>query len=95
MDIIWLGSALDDLRSAQNYIAKENPSAAKWIVQKVVHAVQGLATHPHVGRPGRVVGTRELVIPDTPFIVPYQVMRDRLEILRVLHGAQLWPDQLD
>ncbi|ETW95415.1 MAG: hypothetical protein ETSY1_30775 [Candidatus Entotheonella factor] len=48
--------------------------------------------HPHLGRVGRVADTRELVITDTPYIVPYMVSEDRIILLRVLHGAQQWPE---
>ncbi len=94
MDIIWLDQALDDLRLVQSYITKENPLAAKGVVQRIVQSVHNLQELPHIGRPGRVVGTRELVILDTPFIVPYRVKKNRLEILRVLHGAQMWAEHL-
>jgi toxin ParE1/3/4 len=53
-----------------------------------------LADNPHMGRPGRVPGTRELVVTRTPYIVPYRVRGDTLEILRVYHGARRWPDTL-
>jgi toxin ParE1/3/4 len=45
-----------------------------------------------MGRPGRVPGTRELVIPNTPFIVPYRVVGNTIQVLRILHGARPWPD---
>jgi toxin ParE1/3/4 len=48
---------------------------------------------PHRGRPGRWPGTRELVIPRTPYIVPYRVQGDLIEILRVFHGARRWPEE--
>jgi len=51
-----------------------------------------LVVHPYLGRPGRVTGTRELVVTSTPFIVAYQVVDDRIEILAVFHGARIWPD---
>ena len=54
-------------------------------------AVELLATHPASGRIGRVPGTRELVITGTPYIVPYRVRGDAVEILRVFHGARKWP----
>jgi toxin ParE1/3/4 len=47
-----------------------------------------------MGRPGRVPGTRELVIPKTPFIVPYRLQRKVIQILRVYHGARRWPESL-
>ena len=45
-----------------------------------------------MGRPGRVPGTRELVIPGTPYIVPYRVQGEAIQILRVYHSARRWPE---
>ena len=56
--------------------------------------VELLAQHPALGRPGRVEGTRELVVPDTPYLVPYRVRGHAVEILRVFHGARKWPKKL-
>ena len=52
-----------------------------------------LSEYPKIGRRGRAAGTRELVIARTPFIVVYRVRQkpERVEIIRVLHGAQKWP----
>ena len=94
MDIIWLDPALDDLYRVQAHIAEANPVAAKRVIQSVVKQVEHLAEQPHMGRSGRVIGTRELVLSDTPYIVPYRVKRNRVEVLRIFHGAQSWPDHL-
>lgn len=57
-------------------------------------AVARLADHPQSGRPGRALGTRELVVPGTPYIVAYRVEQAAVVILRLLHGAQRWLDAL-
>ncbi|MGB0108856.1 MAG: type II toxin-antitoxin system RelE/ParE family toxin, partial [Terriglobales bacterium] len=57
-----------------------------------VTSVQQLATFPMSGRSGRVPGTRELVISNTPFIAAYAIDQDRIVILAVYHGAQQWPE---
>jgi toxin ParE1/3/4 len=62
---------------------------------QIVAAVRRLLDFPESGRPGRVAGTRELVVPHTPFIAAYAVTADRVRILRILHGAQVWPDDID
>ena len=72
------------------FIAEENPKAARDMAQRVWTAAMTLAEHPGMGRPGRVQGTRERVITGTPYIVVYRVRRE-VEILRVLHGAMRWP----
>jgi plasmid stabilization system protein ParE len=76
-------------------VARDDPAAADRFVTRIVEAIETLCDHPHLGRPGRVAGTRELVIADTPYIVPYRVVDDGVEILAVIHGARRWPDRLD
>lgn len=91
MEIIWLRRAVNDLTALRHYIGKDNSDAAYRISVRLLEAVARLARHPAMGRPGRVPGTRELVIPGTPYIVPYRVRGGKLEILRVLHANQRWP----
>jgi toxin ParE1/3/4 len=93
MNILWSPEAIQDLVSLRSYIAEDNPVAAQRVALRIVKAVEELlADNPHMGRPGRVPGTRELVIPRTPYIVPYRMRQRALEILRVYHGARRWPD---
>jgi len=82
---------LEDIRER---IAGDNPTAASRIVERIRAAATRLAMSPALGRPGRVVGTRELVISGTPYIVPYRVKADIVQIITILHGAQRWPDDL-
>ena len=58
---------------------------------RIAEQIDILQQHPQMGRPGRKQGTRELVISRTPFIVVYRIKAKRIELLRVLHGAQQWP----
>ena len=90
MKVRWLAKALDDLEAVFEFIAEENPKAARDMAQRVWTAAMTLAEHPGMGRPGRVDGTREWVITGTPYLVVYRV-RHEVEILRVLHGAMRWP----
>ena len=89
----WLRTALRNLNAQAAYIATDNPEAAVRMVARVREAIERLARHPSLGRPGRVPGTRELVVSGTPFVIPYRVRSGRIEILRVFHGAQRWPDE--
>jgi addiction module RelE/StbE family toxin len=89
--IKWLNLAVDDLDDIAGYISQDNPEAARRTVRRLWTAVKSLAEQPEMGRPGRVHGTRELVVSDTPFVVPYRVVGSEIEILRVLHGARDWP----
>ena len=95
MNILWSPEAIEDLNSLRAYIAQDNPSAARGVVLHIMDSVeQLLPDNPQMGRPGRVPGTRELVIPKTPFIVPYRLQRNVIQILRVYHGARRWPESL-
>ena len=93
MQIIWEEDALRDLRHIRRQIAKDNPIAARQMARRIQEAVRLLADHPEIGRTGRVADTRELVVADTPYIAAYQSVGDAVLILRVLHGAQQWPEQ--
>jgi toxin ParE1/3/4 len=92
VEIIWRRVALNDLEGIRRYITHENPAGAR-IRAAIRNAVEQLADHPHLGRPGRVEGTRELVIAGTPFIVAYRVLSNSLRILSVIHGARRWPQR--
>ena len=91
MQIKWVTIALDDLKEAIDHIAQDKPEAAQRVADKIWKATQNLKSNPEIGRPGRVLNTRELVVSDTPFIVPYRVKGKVIQILRVLHGARKWP----
>lgn len=93
MSPLWTPPALADLASLRAYIAEQDPVAARRVVQRIIHMVETTLPHsPEMGRPGRVPGTRELVITGTPFIVPYRVRGQTIQILRVYHGARRWPE---
>jgi toxin ParE1/3/4 len=93
METKWVRLALTDLDEAAAFISQDNPQAAKRIVRRIRNVARLLSDQPDAGRPGRVHGTRELVIAGTPFILPYRVVRNSVQILRVLHGARKWPEQ--
>ena len=93
MKIKWVQLALTDLDEAAAFISQDNPPAAKRQLKRIRDAARLLSEQPDAGRPGRVHGTRELVIADTPFVLPYRAVRDTVQILRVLHGAGQWPEQ--
>ena len=94
MRVEWLSLALADLDAVAEYIARDNPRTAERIVDDIFAATDRLATFPAVGRPGRVLGTRELVVSSTPYIVPYRVRGQVVEIIRVLDGARKWPEEM-
>jgi toxin ParE1/3/4 len=79
--------------SRRRYIAEENPRAAARVRAAIIISVGRPASHPSLGRPGRVDGTRELVIPRTPYVVAYVVLDEQVMILSVMHSARKWPDR--
>jgi toxin ParE1/3/4 len=90
----WLNRALRDLDEAEAYIAQDDPQAAAGMILRIVRAASHLKEQPGIGRTGRVPGTKELIVPNTPFIVPYRVKDDTVQILRVYHSSRKWPDLL-
>ena len=92
MKLVWTKQAIADLDNAYDYIAETAPEAAGVIIERIENSLESLRQFPEMGRPGRVKDTREVVIPRTPFILPYRVRKNRIEILAVLHGSRRWPD---
>ncbi len=93
MEIKWLRKALLNLDQEAEYIANDDPQAARLVVQRIYNAVSLLNDNPSLGHPGRLPGTHELVIPKTRYIVPYRVRPrlQRIEILRVFHASRKLP----
>ncbi len=91
MTIVWSPTAVGDLIQIRRYIADNNPLAARKIAEAILASVENLRGFPDMGRPGRLPDTRELVVPGTPFVIPYRVTLRGVEIIAVLHGAQQWP----
>ena len=92
MTLTWTRTALQDLKHLHDYIADDNPDAARRMVSRIREAASRLRRNPHMGRSGRVPETRELVIAGTLYIVVYRIEGQQVQIVAVLHGAQRWPD---
>ncbi len=90
MKIFWTRQAVGDLSSALDCAACEKPTAVPSVVQVIKKSVASLLLHPEMGRPGRVKGTREMVVPGTPLLLSYGLRNDRVEILALIHGARKW-----
>lgn len=93
MRLRWLRQALRNLDEEATYIAAEDATAARLLVKRVLDAVAQLEEQPGLGRPGRVSGTRELVVGHTRYIVPYRVRGEAVEILRVFHTSRRLPQR--
>ncbi len=94
MRLIWAQYALEDRRAIYDHIEADDARAAALVDSRIAEAVIRLIRFPQSGRPGRVEGTRELVVGRTPCIIAYRITGETVQILRVLHGAQLWPEDL-
>ena len=93
MRVNWLRAALRNLNAEAEYIALDDPRVAQLVVGRVLQAVSMLAEQPGLGRPGRVPGTRELVVKKTRYVVPYRVRGDVVEVLRVFHTTRRLPER--
>jgi len=90
--IRWTEQAADQLEQIYDYIALSNSEElAAEVTKRIVESVERLATFPLSGRPGRVQGTREFVIVQTPYLAAYTIDKGQVVILAIYHGAQLWP----
>jgi plasmid stabilization system protein ParE len=94
MNAVWSPRAIRHLIAIREYIEKDSDESAALIAARIPDAIETLQTQPQMGRPGRLTGTRELVVSGTPFIVPYRVKHGRLELLAVFDGRRQWPRRL-
>lgn len=93
MKLTWSAFALSDRDGIFSHIETDNALAAAALDERIASAAQRLRDFPESGRSGRIAGTRELVVTGTPYIAAYQITGETIRILRVLHGAQQWPDE--
>jgi toxin ParE1/3/4 len=90
----WSALAMEDRDRIFDYIESESPKAAIQVDIRIEEQVDQLVQFPELGRLGRIEDTRELVISQTSYVVPYRVYGNVVRILRVLHCAQQWPEEL-
>lgn len=86
--MVWTRRAVRNLDSIFDHIVKDNLAAALRLGEEIQHRVALLADHPQLGRAGRLIGTRELVVHEH-YVVPYRVVKGRVEILTVQHTRRL------
>lgn len=93
MKSVWTRAAIRDLIRARDYIARENPAAAREIASHIVDASERVIQFPEVGCIGRVKGTRELVVAGAPYLIIYRLRKNAVHFLRVRHGRREWPER--
>lgn len=89
MQVRWLRGALANMDAAYDYLAAENSIAAFGFADEIKKAIEQLKEFPSSGRPGRVPSTREIVVNRYRFIIPYRVVGNELQILRVFSNRQI------
>ncbi len=92
--IRWTRRAVRRLDQIGAHIARDNPAAPARTVARLLAAADAFAARPAMGRPGRLRGTRELVVPGLPYIVAYRVTASSVDLLTIMHTAQQWPEAL-
>ncbi len=95
MKLKWTRLSIQDMQHLYDYIAEDNPKAAKKMISRIGEAADKLKKYPHMGKAGRVTNTRELVIAATPYIVVYVINGQTIQIVSVIHGAMRWPDSFE
>lgn len=92
--VIWTAPAWQQYQDAMARLAEDRPQSALIQDKAITAAVARLGSYPRMGRPGRTRGTRELVVPGTPFLLVYRIQEQdarQIQVIRFLHGAQQWP----
>ena len=92
MKLRYTPRARSDLAEIHDYIAQENPGAARRVILLIRKVAESLLENPQIGRQGRVEGTRELTIARFPFMVAYRIGESEVQVLAVIHTARLWPE---
>lgn len=86
LELRWTRRALARLDEIASYIAQDNPTRAASFVREL-QAKMEVVREQQIGRPGRVYGTRELVL-HKHYIAVYRVHGGAVQVLTVLHTAQ-------
>lgn len=92
MELRWSTRAVRDLQHIRLYISEHDPQAAQKVAQTIRHTVQLLIDYPQLGVQTRVEGVYEKQVPNLPFLIPYRIREDVIEILAVFDTRQIKPE---
>lgn len=90
LTVEWSTPASKDFLAIIEYISDQNPQAAQRLKDEVQQRITQLPNHPKLYKPGRVEGTREIVVLPN-YLVVYRETGMTISILRILHAARQWP----
>lgn len=93
MRLRWTDQARDEVLRAFLYIAAERPKAARALMYRIRDSLRTACEHPLMGRTVpelEVANIRERIVP--PYRLIYQVRRDELVVLSMLHERRELPD---
>ena len=94
MKLRYTNQATADLESLYQYIARDDPDAALGVLERMTAMIDHLPEHPALGLRGRMPDILELIIPNLPFVVVYELTKETIDILAIIHKSRRWPDQL-
>lgn len=92
MIVLWTELADEDLDTLVNYVAEDSVAVALAMDATIRDAARVLADFPESGRVGRFPNTREIVIPRYRCVLVYRLEGEQVQILRLIHGGQQWPE---
>ena len=90
MQLKWTSLALYDLKYIRQYIFLDNPLASKKVISQIYEDIKLIQSFPNLGKTGRKLSTRELVVSDLPYIIVYRLKKDEIEIIKIVHTAKQW-----
>ncbi|GGE63096.1 addiction module RelE/StbE family toxin [Paenalcaligenes hominis] len=90
IELLWTPEAVRDRESIYDYIEEDNPLAALALDELIAQKTAVLQDFPRMGRPGRIVGTFELVVHNS-YMVVYDIVERQVRILNVVHTTRQWP----
>jgi toxin ParE1/3/4 len=94
MNLLWTAPALADLAALHEHISADDAAAADQMLNRIILLAETqLSRMPESGCLGRVPNTRELVVTGSPYFLPYRIVGETIQVLRVIHGARRWPGQ--
>jgi toxin ParE1/3/4 len=88
MHLRWTPAAAADMQSISDYLREHRPQYRQPTLRKLYEKLRALKDAPHLGRPGRIEGTREVLFQPLPYVAVYRIHEQNIEIWRVFHTSQ-------